>query len=209
MKGIPIFDVLLIDRSCVHGASEMKFAPPTPLVTSARMTSAPPPPLPAHLKVDVRPSLIPNAGWGLFARERIRNGRRIGRYRGTVYYNRSGSDSVPESHKPYLMDTVEGGVIDGYRMDNHMRWANHSTMPNAYAHLENDGVVFFIALRDIEPDEEIYIDYGYDPTVPDRTVTVPRCQVCHSAGVRGEYVNIDYKKERDLYCLVCVKTHII
>lgn len=175
------------------------------------MTSAPLPPLSLPPHLDVRASLIPGAGHGLFARRKIREGKRIGRYRGTVYYNRSASDSVPESHKPYLMDTVEGGVIDGYRFDNHMRWANHSKTPNAYAHLENDGVVFFVALRDIKEEEEIYIDYGYDPTVPDKTVTVPRCQICSSAGVKQELVNIDYKDQvpAELYCLVCVKTHVI
>lgn len=174
------------------------------------MTS-PLPVLPPHLKVDVRPSLIPNAGLGLFARCAIREGRRIGRYRGTVYYNRSASDTVPESHKPYLIDTVEGGVIDGYRLDNHMRWANHSRTPNAWAKLENDGVIFFHALRDIEADEEITIDYGYDPTVPDMSApVVPRCLECGAAGVRGSLISVECKDEpTQRYCIVCVPTHIV
>lgn len=178
-------------------------------MTSAPLPPLPPLSLPPHL--DVRESLIPDAGYGLFARRKIRDGKRIGRYRGTVYWSGTASDVVPESHKPYLMDTVEGGVIDGYRFDNHMRWANHSEEPNAYAHLENDGVVFFFALRDIEEGEEIYIDYGYDPTVPDTTITVPRCQICGCAGVSQELIDIRLKDKepKELYCWACPTTHVI
>ena len=121
-------------------------------------------PLPPHLAV--LPSLIAGAGMGLFAKRKIRDRRRIGRYRGWSYREHAASDTVPEAHKPYLMDTIGNGFIDGYTLNNHMRWANHSAEPNAYAHLESDGVVYFVALRDIEEGEEIYIDYGYDPTVP-------------------------------------------
>jgi SET domain-containing protein len=132
--------------------------------------------LPPHL--EVKASLIPGAGMGLFARRLIKNNRKIGRYRGIYYASRSDGDSLPASHKPYLMDTIytvsrsgrgDTGIIDGYTLRNHMRWANHSIKPNAYAHLESDGVVFFKALRDIQAGDEIYIDYGYDPTVPDTT----------------------------------------
>ena len=123
-----------------------------------------PRPFPPH--IEVRTSLIPGAGMGLFAKRLIKAGRKIGRYRGTTLYKHSASDTVPESHKPYLIDTIENGVIDGYTERNHMRWVNHSTSPNAYAHLESDGVIFFIALKNIKAGDEIYIDYGYDPNDP-------------------------------------------
>lgn len=154
--------------------------------------------LPPHL--EVKASLIPNAGMGLFARRDLRDGRRIGKYRGTTYYKRSSSDYVEESHKPYLMDTIEGGFIDGYQLNNHMRWANHSRTPNAYAHLENDGAVFFITLRDIRAGEEITIDYGYDPTKPE----IPRCRHCHTATVLSSWLNLS---ETNRICLVCMLLH--
>lgn len=153
--------------------------------------------LPAHLKV--KPSLIQGAGMGLFAAARIPANRRLGRYRGTYYARRAASDSVPDAHKPYLMDTIGGGVIDGYTLENHMRWANHARgdAVNAYAKLENDGVVFFVTLRAIEAGEEIYIDYGYDPSKPE----VPRCPVCSSACVRASLVGVGGEQQRT--CITC------
>jgi len=138
-------------------------------------------PLPPFL--EVKESLIAGAGKGLFAKRNLREGRRLGRYRGDLYYGknaaRDASDSVPESHKPYLMGTIEMGFIDGYTMRNHMRWANHSsTEHNAYARLENDGVVFIVTERRIKAGEEILIDYGYDPTVSERDDRIARMLHC-------------------------------
>jgi SET domain-containing protein len=148
-----------------------------PSTDNSRRWTPPPRPLPAFL--EVKQSLIAGAGMGLFATRRLLADRRIGRYRGDVYFSVSASDLVPEHHKPYLMATVEDGFIDGYTLRNHMRWANHSAdAPNAYAHLENDGVVFFYTLRRIEAGEEILIDYGYDPTVSERDESIARMLHC-------------------------------
>jgi SET domain-containing protein len=122
-----------------------------------------PRPLPHFLEVKI--SLIPGAGLGLFAKRALRADRKLGRYRGDYYKDRAAADGLPAHRRPYLMDTIEGGIIDGYSLHNHMRWANHSSEPNAIAFLMEDGVVFFHTLRRIEAGEEIYIDYGYDPTV--------------------------------------------
>ena len=161
--------------------------------------------LPAHL--DVRRSRILGAGMGLFARRRIRNRRRIGKYRGTYFANRAAidrPDCVPLENRAYLMDSLGDGVVDGGTLTNHMRWANHSDeAPNAYARLENDGVIFFIALRDIEPGEEILIDYGYDPRTRDESLPKPayyyyscfRCPRCGTAG------NLSLKKIGSTLCL--------
>lgn len=175
---------------------------------------ASPPLLPPHL--EVRRSLIPNAGMGLFARERIvhrqrTDGRLLGRYRGRRFRDRDAAlRGVPDAHLPYLMSGFGGEVIDGFRYDNHMRWANHSETPNAWAHLESDGVIFFRTLRTIEPGEEITIDYGYDPTRPDYGI-VRRCRKCHSAGVRAALISTSASGEdaNKLYCLVCIPTREI
>jgi SET domain-containing protein len=123
--------------------------------------------LPPHL--EVKPSLIEGAGMGLFAKKRIKEGRKIGRYRGTSYRRDAckNGDLLPdfELRRPYLLRNFADILVDGYSLNNHMRWANHSTTPNAWAKAESDGVVYFIALRTIESGEEIYIDYGYDPVL--------------------------------------------
>jgi len=157
--------------------------------------------LPSHLEVKL--SLIFNAGMGLFARRTLRKNKRIGRYRGTYYAKRCAGDSLPASHKPYLMATLGEGVIDGFTLANHMRWANHwPERANAYAKLENDGVIFFVALRTIEAGEEIYIDYGYDPCARDPEEPppppVPRCPQCYTAMVR-----VSKEQQQDRVCITC------
>ncbi len=134
------------------------------------------PPLPHYL--EVKPSLIEDAGLGLFAWRKIKNNIRIGKYRGVDYPSAKAAECIPASHKPYLVYIGRGRVRDGYQMNNHMRWANHKAHvegrppthpdePNGWLHLMEDGVVYLSTLRDIEAGEEIYIDYGYDPTTPD------------------------------------------
>lgn len=144
--------------------------------------------MPPHL--EVKPSLIPNAGMGLFTTKKIRKDKKIGKYRGIDYpsYPRG----LPKERRPYLVYLGSGQVRDGFQLNNHMRWANHKKHvkhkirtlargvtwihrdsshpdePNAWLELNEDKVVYVKALRDIEPGEEIYIDYGYDPTKPDK-----------------------------------------
>lgn len=150
------------------------------------------PPFPAHL--EVKRSLIANAGDGLFAKRRIRKDKRIGKYRGVSYARKEASDTVEESHKPYLVSLGDGSFRDGYQMNNHMRWANHKSHvegrdvddpnePNAWLRLMEDKVVYVEALRDIEEGEEIYIDYGYDPVIPEEEEEMPnilmmKCESC-------------------------------
>ena len=132
------------------------------------------PPMAPHL--EVKPSLIPNAGMGLFTRKKIKKNKRVGKYRGIDYPSHP---CVPRERRPYLVYIGGGGVRDGFQMNNHMRWANHKAyvegrhpnhpdQPNGWLELNEDKVVFLRALRDIEAGEEIYIDYGYDPTIPDK-----------------------------------------
>lgn len=153
--------------------------------------------------LEVKPSLIPGAGMGLFARRFIRNGKRIARYRGVSYNSFDAAYKSAPSHKPYFMRTIGGGIIDGYTSENTLRWVNHSRTPNAWAHLESDGVVYFEALRGIEAGEEITINYdedydfsNFDPQ------TVPRCLQCGTALVLCTLLSITKGPER--ICLQCM-----
>lgn len=49
-------------------------------------------------------------------------------------------------------------MIDGAQGGNSARWVNHSFEPNCEAEQQGSRV-FFHALRDIEPGEELFIDY--------------------------------------------------
>jgi SET domain-containing protein len=118
---------------------------------------------------EVKESLIADAGKGLFVKRSYRQDQKIGRYRGRSYARKE-ADSLPAERKPYLFASLPGQVIDGYSFNNHMRWVNHSTDPNAYVELRSSGVLVFRALRDIEAGEELYIDYEYDPKTPDKSL---------------------------------------
>ena len=61
-------------------------------------------------------------------------------------------------------------VIDAFFYGNHSRFVNHSCMPNMVAlavHIENRNIllprIIFFALRDIQPGEELTIDYNCAP----------------------------------------------
>lgn len=119
---------------------------------------------------DVKPSTIPNAGMGLFAKRRIRKGFRLGEYKGEKisyeeahrrdpsYFIYLDAEPVPHS----------GFVLDGRTMANPMRWPNHAVdpkyeLPNAEFRLERNGRIYAYTLRPITPGEEVFVDYGYNP----------------------------------------------
>jgi SET domain-containing protein len=52
-------------------------------------------------------------------------------------------------------------VIDGGRGGNGARWLNHACMANCEA-IEEAGRVYIDALRDIQPGEELLIDYALE-----------------------------------------------
>ena len=88
----------------------------------------------------------PIHGTGLFARRPISAGTFIGVYEGEA----TGENGM---HVLWVENTPDHWV--GYDGTNDLRFLNHSKTPNA----ELDGQDLY-ALRDIDKDEEITIDYG-------------------------------------------------
>lgn len=110
----------------------------------------------------VAESTIPGAGKGMFARKKISAGKRLGRYIGDLI---TCEEAEKRQDKTYFMFSKKGYVVDGARLDNTMRWVNHSTdRQNAEANIYPNGSIIFETLRTVKPGEEIFIDYGYDPT---------------------------------------------
>jgi hypothetical protein len=85
-------------------------------------------------------------GKGLFARTRIRKAEHIGTMEGRRVY---------EDGRYVLWVIEEDGVTYGIEVESDLKYANHSSTPNA----ELDGEDVF-ALRDIEAGEEITYHYG-------------------------------------------------
>jgi SET domain-containing protein len=134
--------------------------------------------------VDVRPSTINNAGYGLFARNRIQPDDRIATYGGEM--TRVSADKAPNGDYIYLFPEpllcghglTEAQIVTTrwrgtyrdahthFRISEMGRWINHdATRVNAFADIDGkdaDGgwVLSFYAARTIEAGEEIFIDYG-------------------------------------------------
>lgn len=97
------------------------------------------------MEIDVRPSSI--HGLGVFARRRFRESERIGRY----ISRRTDRDGT------YVLWIQDGDRWRGYDGYGRLRYLNHRSRPNGCF----DGLDLY-ALRDIEPGEEITINYGVE-----------------------------------------------
>ncbi len=102
-------------------------------------------------------------GRGIFAVAPLASGGRILEYKGERIswdeaLRRHPHDPAHPNHTFYFA-LEDGNVIDGKIGGNSARWINHSCEPNCGAE-EIEGRVFIHALRDIEPGEELFYDYG-------------------------------------------------
>jgi uncharacterized protein len=59
---------------------------------------------------------------------------------------------------------------------NKARFMNHSCTPNAIPEARDDSSLYVIALRDIEPGEEVCIDYDFDDIYDICRQTNPQCR---------------------------------
>jgi SET domain-containing protein len=94
------------------------------------------------------------------------------------------------------MDGLPGQIVDGFNLRNHMRWINHSKEPNAKAYVYGDQLgaskIVIRALRYIKKGEEVYINYDYDPTQPDKSLISAYCKKR----------NLEEKREES-HCVLC------
>ena len=112
-------------------------------------------------RIQVRKSGV--HGKGVFALQPIREGERIIEYTGEIIgwpeaLRRHPHDPADPKHTFYFSIDDEH-VIDANVGGNASRWINHACDPNCQAD-EADGRVFINALRDLQPGEELFYDYG-------------------------------------------------
>ena len=105
--------------------------------------------------LSIQKSLI--NGRGCFATVHFPRRRKIAEYTGERIPD---CEAQRRAHRAKLRICDVDGVwsIDGSRGGNGTHYINHSCEPNAYMKILYDHILF-IALRDIEPGEEITIDY--------------------------------------------------
>jgi uncharacterized protein len=121
-------------------------------------------------------------GLGLFATRPIKQGAYIATYRGRRLTAEEADRREARGSK-YLFKINKYWTIDGSSRWNVARYINHSCAPNAKP-VGRNGRLVIVALRRIEPDEEITYDYGPDYRKYFRENGGCRCAVCRRR-VRG------------------------
>lgn len=120
-------------------------------------------------RVSVRHS--PIHGKGVFALRALSVGERIFEYKGLVTTWREATRTYArraDAGHTFLFGLSDGRVIDGGRGGNGARWLNHACKANCEA-IEQSGRVYINALRDIQPGEELFIDYALEVPPKGRT----------------------------------------
>jgi len=115
----------------------------------------------------VRRSSIHNRG--LYARKAIEEGEYIIEYKGEKISKKESERRAlsqeargrkNRSGQVYIFELNKRYDLDGNKPGNVARFANHSCEPNCEA-VNYRGRIWFVALRDIQPGEELTFDYGY------------------------------------------------
>jgi SET domain-containing protein len=111
-------------------------------------------------------STIPEAGKGAFAIRKIPKGTRIVQYKGKLI-TKELAEKLSEKHKKkgelWIFSLNDKFDIDGSRGGNEARFINNDTEnPNCEAVNYDDEEIWIEAIRDIEPGEELFYDYGFD-----------------------------------------------
>lgn len=99
-------------------------------------------------------------GTGGFAAKFIPTGTRVIEYVGEKI-SKEESLRRCELNNRYIFDVDEACDLDGNVEWNPARFLNHSCDPNCETEVE-DGQVWIVARRDIQPGEELTFDYCYD-----------------------------------------------
>ncbi len=115
-------------------------------------------------------------GLGMFATKPIKRAAYIVTYRGPRLTDEE-SNRLEARGAAYLFEVNKKVTINGAPRYNVARYINHSCRPNAKPVGRNGGIVI-VALRRIEPDEEITYDYGKDYFSYFKEVGGCRCAHC-------------------------------
>ncbi|HEY7910964.1 MAG TPA: SET domain-containing protein-lysine N-methyltransferase [Blastocatellia bacterium] len=126
-------------------------------------------------------------GKGLFARERINKGE-IVCVKGGYIFNRQTLAQTQEKLGPAEIQIAEDlfiGPVDGEQREGGMIFSNHSCDPNIGVR----GQIVFVAMRDIEPGEELTHDWA---TTDDDSYEM-QCK-CGAKGCRGIITGQDWRR---------------
>jgi uncharacterized protein len=112
---------------------------------------------PQKFAVDVKPSRID--GQGAFAAEAIPARRKIGEIRGEAISVREARRRAKGVARIMIVELSDKRAIDASHSTDPLRFTNHSCRPNAALRIRQ-GRVEFYAMRDVQPGEELTVNYG-------------------------------------------------
>ena len=118
-------------------------------------------------------------GLGLFATKAIERNAYIVTYRGRRIPTARAQERERQFGAKYMFEIDRHWTIDGSSRRNLGRYINHSCDANAEARLRA-GRMVFVALRRIEPGEEITLDYGEEYFDLYLKASGCRCTACHA-----------------------------
>lgn len=152
-------------------------------------------------KIEARRSKI--HGNGVFARQPLKKGERIVRYKGKLRKHDevdAAYAEIPENGHTFLFTLNEKWVIDANIDGNDARWINHSCEPNCEAvHVEGDKKkkdrIYIEALRDIEAGEELTYNYGIVLAEP-HTAAAKQLWACRCGSPKCSGTMLQPKRKR-------------
>ena len=124
-------------------------------------------------------------GWGIRTTEPIKSGEFILEYIGEIVsdqlFKKRMTERYGNDQHHYSLKIDSGMVIDGYRVANEGRFVNHSCEPNC--EMQKWAVngyyrVCMFALRDIDPNEELFYDYNF------HSFNLDSQQTCHCGSTK-------------------------
>jgi len=113
--------------------------------------------------------------WGVYAKELIPARRKVVEYTGERISRRETKRRADESEHIYLFTLDPYWTIDGSVNGSGAQYINHCCEPNLIARIVK-GHILYMSLRDIQPGEELTVDYHFDKKVD----KVP----CHCGSVK-------------------------
>jgi hypothetical protein len=143
---------------------------------------------------NVRVGPSPIHGQGGFATRRIHEGTRVIEYAGERI-TKEESLRLCEMQNWFIFALDDGFDLDGSVPWNPARFLNHSCEPNCDAVCEEGGI-WIVARRDIEPGEEITFNYGYD--LADYEEHVCQCGAADCAGFIVDEELFDHVKNKSI-----------
>ncbi len=102
--------------------------------------------------------------WGVYATEFIPGRRKVIEYTGEKISRRETKRRANASDLIYLFTLDRYWTLDGSVGGSGAEYINHSCDPNLVARIVR-GHILYMSLRDIEPGEELTVDYQFDKKV--------------------------------------------